>query len=910
MATYYLKNTSGLTVSVADLGLRITNNNSSTIDSNAINGLLTSDMATAINTGSLVLSTTDIGSSAGDFSIADAIAALTLISGSMKNNPNGVTFSQVVDADPLTDITVSEIEQLSNGSDADGLHNHDTRYYTKTLLGTANAGTVSIDWANIINTPSFGSNIWIEPVECNLHGIGSSAPENPQEGWFYYDNSANKLYKYESSSWVDKGTPDSGARFIYRDGSESNDYIYTYDGSVLNAGVAPVDNWTTLVKDDGDGRCAQYVYTNDELPPDWIKIADVNWGDHSILSNRNAIDSHPASAISFSGGSISATNVQDALVALSNGVGVSPSNILYVAKNGDDSNDGSFQKPFATIQAAIDAVPTLGGDAVSESNRYVIAIAAGTYTENIVLNVPYVYLIGADKNATIITAATLPTVTLSAISGIQNISIINTGTDYALRLNGSETFTYNVIASSINTDSTFSQFFNTVTVTGEFKVDAGLINITDSQIGNISVVAGSTVIKNSFISNTTKDAVSISGGTVLLDGVKITSGATFKDINQVAGIIYWGWVDCDEAKCIISNKSLIYSAAYISYSETLTVSDAIGEIAGNISTIETAISNHNTSTVNPHDTTLTQVIAEDAATDKTNLTITNINSLVNGSTTALHEHNAENIIFNNTTSGLVATSVQGALDELDATLGTESGNISNHTTDVSNPHNTTLTQVIAEDTTLTTNLSVTNLEGLVAGLNADTLHIHDSDAITFDPAGTGLSATNVGSAIAEITTLVSNQNAVQKGTAFPSSPEAGDLFYRTDLSMLYQYDYSRSTWLSITQMFLDWGSSSADGIYCSVHGAVATNTGYLMPRAGKIISITAKAASGNLSKTIEIRRNHNTTSPLKVFSLSSGSYTSINDNIDFVAGDYIQAFAVSNSVAARDLIIMATICWI
>jgi hypothetical protein len=183
------------------------------------------------------------------------------------------------------------------------------------------------------------------------------------------------------------------------------------------------------------------------------------------------------------------------------------------------------------------------------------------------------------------------------------------------------------------------------------------------------------------------------------------------------------------------------------------------------------------------------------------------------------------------------------------------------------------------------------------------------EQIDYTNTTSGLSATNVQSAIDEIKGMFAD--TIGKGTSFPTvpAPDAGDLFYRTDLSLFFQYDGTRSEWLSVAQMFLDWGSASADGTYLNIHGAAATQTGYLMPRNGKIISITARCASGNQSKALEIRRNHNSTTPLKSFSLSSGSYSSIAENIDFVAGDYIQAFAQSNSIPARDVVVMVTIAW-
>ncbi len=56
-----------------------------------------------------------------------------------------------------------------------------------------------------------------------------------------------------------------------------------------------------------------------------------------------------------------------------------PDKILYVAKNGNDSNDGSFTNPFLTIKAAM-AAATAGNIAVH--------VAPGTYTEDNPITIP------------------------------------------------------------------------------------------------------------------------------------------------------------------------------------------------------------------------------------------------------------------------------------------------------------------------------------------------------------------------------------------------------------------------------------------------------------------------------------------------------------------------------------------
>jgi hypothetical protein len=49
-------------------------------------------------------------------------------------NPHGTSITETIAADPGTDITTAELEQLTDNSDAGSLHNHDSQYYTETEL--------------------------------------------------------------------------------------------------------------------------------------------------------------------------------------------------------------------------------------------------------------------------------------------------------------------------------------------------------------------------------------------------------------------------------------------------------------------------------------------------------------------------------------------------------------------------------------------------------------------------------------------------------------------------------------------------------------------------------------------------------------------------------------------------------
>ena len=561
MSTFYLKNETGAAVIIEDLGINLPDDTSLIIDSNEIPGYLSADLIASLTTPELVLSTTDVGNSGGDLSVADAQAALNITSRYDRDNPHSVTVTQAITEDSNTDITTIELEELSDGSET-ALHIHDDRYYTEIELSTSNTGTVEVHWDNITSAPTFGALHWRAPVICNIIEKGTAvemAAFSAIEGHFWWNSDDDHLYRYTTGSWVDQGAPVDGDRMIYRDGVANNDYIYQHDGSTWGAGVMPEDNWAVMVNDDYGGP-GQFVYDSDTtLPPNWIKIADVDWGDHNSIGGRDAASAHPATSISYI----------------------------------------------------------------------------------------------------------------------------------------------------------------------------------------------------------------------------------------------------------------------------------------------------------------------------------------------------------NTTSGLTAIEVQAAIDEIDSNVDTIITNLSNHEGDTTNPHSVTFTQAVAADAG--TDITVIEAENLTDGSNADLLHIHDAESITFT-SNSGLTSINVEDALDELHVDILDFK-MPKGTVFPLTPDEADLFYRTDLNMAFQYDASRSMWISMTQMFLDWGANVADGKYLKIHGAAATQTGYLMPHNGVILNVTAKCASGNQSKGFAIRRNNDSGSQLYTFALSGGEFTS-STTITFDYGDYLQAYATSIGVPSRDVVVMATIAYI
>jgi hypothetical protein len=135
---------------------------------------------------------------------------------------------------------------------------------------------------------------------------------------------------------------------------------------------------------------------------------------------------------------------------------------------------------------------------------------------------------------------------------------------------------------------------------------------------------------------------------------------------------------------------------------------------------------------------------------------------------------------------------------------------------------------------------------------------------------------------------------IERGTTFPSNPQGGDVFYKTDREAIYHYDDSRSKWLTIKTLLYSCGRSNIQknvSAYLEVGDAIQSSTnGFIMTHDGTILSATADNANIMVtSRDIEIRVNNSTTNRvLLTIPAASKSITTITANQDFSAGDVIQ----------------------
>jgi hypothetical protein len=537
--------------------------------------LVSTDIQTKLNASTLVLSTTDVGNNAGDLSAADAIDVLSITTRFHRDNPHRTKVSLVIGESKDThggavtpeiteaDVTLANFEHLFDGSDINAsgggstpLHTHDGRYYTETELSTSNPITVHVHWDNITNSPQFGALHWREPVICMLHGMSDTAPSSPEAGWYYLDTDDDHLYKYNGTSWDDQGAPAEGDRVIFRDGTSSDDKIYTYTSSAWDAGVMPEDNWAVMVDDDGDEDPAQYVYDSTyEVPPNWVKIADVDWGDHNSLGGRSNSSAHPASSITYdnSVSDLTATDVQaaiDELVAESDATGT----IIWVDKNRSDdyTETGSIVHPFKTMAGAI-AAATAGN---------IIWVSRGTYSDDFTLP-DSVSLYGSGIGKTVfsgdITTGDAPAVSLRDFMHTGDLNIEGTASAYDIYSTGNTVVDADLMA--------FNYTIEAATGTA-LTVNSGIVAFNSNSIKSGNALAidhnGGDLILNSVITqnnSATLEALSSSAGSVrvLQSSVINIGGGPAADIdngasttpNVLADVIYLGTFDAGSARTIV-----------------------------------------------------------------------------------------------------------------------------------------------------------------------------------------------------------------------------------------------------------------------------------------------------------------------------------------------------------------------
>jgi len=126
--------------------------------------------------------------------------------------------------------------------------------------------------------------------------------------------------------------------------------------------------------------------------------------------------------------------------------------------------------------------------------------------------------------------------------------------------------------------------------------------------------------------------------------------------------------------------------------------------------------------------------------------------------------------------------------------------------------------------------------------------------------------------------------------------------------VLYNYDGTRSKWLSVDQPSVSFQAKRGDANYLSSGFHSDLNSGYSLLRNGTIVGVSANGGSGNQTKGFSIRLNGSMTD-ISTFSLTAGSYTNDALDINFVAGDILQVYCSATGASINDPRVNITIAW-
>jgi hypothetical protein len=214
---------------------------------------------------------------------------ITLASGSQLNAYQQFSYTQLASCDQLRDLVAAGTLVINDGAtdlsnikgvDFLKIYNLDQAkrdFYTKTEMGMAGGATIHFD--NLTNVPAFGASSWTEPAKARILSISATAPVGPVIGQFYIKTSDNHLYKYDGTGWIDQGAPQTGDQVINL--SDATQDIFRFDGTTWTQLPTSQDMSGINIKDDGDGKQAQYVFV--EADGSWKKTADVDFGEPNTL---------------------------------------------------------------------------------------------------------------------------------------------------------------------------------------------------------------------------------------------------------------------------------------------------------------------------------------------------------------------------------------------------------------------------------------------------------------------------------------------------------------------------------------------------------------------------------------------------------------------------------------------------
>lgn len=177
-----------------------------------------------------------------------------------------------------------------------------------------------------------------------------------------------------------------------------------------------------------------------------------------------------------------------------------------------------------------------------------------------------------------------------------------------------------------------------------------------------------------------------------------------------------------------------------------------------------------------------------------------------------------------------------------------------------------------------------------------------SGNIAINDGSTDLSISN---AINHLTLETEYEDALTKRRAWDNQPNEPDdntsgagWAENSEDKLLYIWDSNRGKWLSVTKRILvfNYSGEISQG-YLRIEDLLSADIGFVSPRNGTIVGMTANSTGGYEDKTFEIR---DFGTPIYSVSYSSLKVIDTTANVDFNQGSILQAYVTSESGIQAD----------
>ena len=241
------------------------------------------------------------------------------------------------------------------------------------------------------------------------YGNTYTRPGNPTTGYLRYNTDIPALETWTGTSWAAPGTATVLSQMIYPDGV-ANTFTLTTSTST-NAVIVSING--TIQQPMNSYNVANTSITFSEVPltSDQIEVRYLLQGTSVVSASQLQFGNTTSVVLDAANITVTSQNINQSgnlavqgnitYGTLQSGVTTIPTsaNVIYVAKNGNDSWNGTINAPFLTIKAGLAAAAN-----ITSSTGVSVQVAPGYYTEaNPITIPPKVSLMGDNlRNVTVV----------------------------------------------------------------------------------------------------------------------------------------------------------------------------------------------------------------------------------------------------------------------------------------------------------------------------------------------------------------------------------------------------------------------------------------------------------------------------------------------------------------------------